>query len=243
MTVRDVIQDVVGDVIGDVTGGLVVPPILATALVWFDETTLVVSGSDVTGWTNKGTGGPTYDLTGFTSALILPQLNAVNGVDVVDFNVVPDRSWFVPAAGIEITQPYTVVVVSQQDTLPLAQHVIFDGIAAGNRAFIQSISTDNQIQAFSGNVLNAGINSSTLLASIKTFVANNVGNDRIKISDISDVSGNAGIGSWTYCTLGANLNTFNGTDGWVHAFIVFNSALITQEIVDIENYYKSKLGI
>ncbi len=220
------------------------PPVLDTALVWSDESTLLISGQDITGWNNKGTGGAAYDLIGETSGSVLPQLSSQNGISCLELSLIAntDRKWLRPASGLFIPQPFTIIVVANLDLVATTQRVLFDGFAGGTRSYLQSDDFFREFSFHGGIPINAGANSEDLLPHVFTCIGDGA-TSALHISDVFDgIDVDSGINGITYITVGSNFNTFTSWSGRIYEILVFDYSISNSDYLSIQSFMRDKWG-
>lgn len=244
-TGQQLIKPVIRRPIRKVIRGSSIPIELKTALVWLDETTLVISGSDVTDWENKGTGGATYDLIGQTNGATLPQVGVFNGLNIADLSLLPggNRKHFSPSAPTVIAQPFSIFIVAKLDVLPGAQATLIDSTAGTDRVYIDAQQSSTSFTFSAGNVFTSGAGTSDAQPHIFASRADGT-NGGFSVSSITDLTPfDTGLNELSYVTLGANLNKFQTWDGWIGEVIILPFAVDAIQFKSINDYLKPKWGI
>ncbi len=160
------------------------------ALVHFRENG-IVDGTPVTGWTNEGTGGASYDLTDVNGT---PLIDWINGLSCVYFF---GSESFEPAAAIDISDPVIFVVCRNEDTTVTAHQFVFDAVSESTkRAALFFQSTFDEMRIFSGSILTPQIDLRENGASLETNVYmcdfNGDSSTKIAIGTGESVTGDAG---------------------------------------------------
>jgi len=135
MIIEDVIQDVISDPIQDIiVAGY--PAILDTVLTWRDNTTIVTSGLNVVGSTNKGVGGAGFDLISAGGSLGTLTVGSINGLNTIFHNGASNMRLRTNAEVITLS-PYTGYFVFKSDAAMPALTIFYDsfGSAITNNRF------------------------------------------------------------------------------------------------------------
>jgi len=225
-------------------GAIPYPPILDSAIGWFDDSSLIISGPDVTGWANKGTGGAVYDYIGRTNGTQGPFLSVVNGVNVADLSLLPNtnRKYFTPAVGTLIAQPVTFIVVAKLNAFPGAQATLFDSIAGSPRVVVDAQTGTDTFTFSAGVGSSSGPSTWDLLPHVFVGEADGV-NGFFTVTDIVALGPiDVGLNTYTHGTLGANLNLFQTWDGWIGEVAFWNVPLSGADINAVIAYMRTKLG-
>jgi len=224
------------------------PPILDTTLVWLDETTLVTSGSDVIGWTNKGSGGALYDLDVIAGS---PQIGLINGLNSPSFALLDSLR---PTVDTLINRPLTIMALFQIDSISAGGtlNTLFDngpsGTSTPRMQFFHrkgSGTFENWNFVYPNGIATPVNSSDTIVHGLQAKEDPGSSGMRLNLSGEAIVT-NTGTGGdgFVYATLGNEyVNADRGFLGRLNSFYVWDFELSTQELSDMRVYIASRGGI
>ena len=215
----------------------------SSLIAWFDATdisTITKDGSNlVSVWADK-MGTSAYNLAQATSGDKPTWVDDDrNGRDVINFGA-PAGAYMQTDFGLTLAQPYTIVtawVFAANGT----ERVGYDSNDSSNRAIFIKNSTANSWR------IHAGADLSFTDATIPTNWGYSVGvfngaSSEIRINGSSAATGNAGSDSFTPMTVGTDRNAGTPWEQKIMHVLIYNKALSSGEIAELETWLDSEVN-
>lgn len=222
--------------------GTFVPTYISDLIAWFDasdESTITdAGGGAVSAWNDKsGNGNNLSQGTGANRPTY--NVRQLNGLETVDFDGTADFMTTAAYAGGDLTQPSTIFLVGKRD-VNTADNYYYDGITSTKR-HAHLVSAGNLYQTFAG----AGLTGSAVATTAEYLTTIFDGASTVSyLNGVSDITGVEGSQVMDGLTVGAAYaGGFGFLDGYVAEIIVYNKALTSDEISDVETYITDKWGL
>ena len=216
----------------------------SSLIAWFDATdisTITKDGSNlVSVWADK-MGTSAYNLAQATSGDKPTWVDDDrNGRDVINFGA-PAGAYMQTDFGLTLAQPYTIVTAWVFAANDSTERVGYDSNDSSNRAIFIKNSTASSWR------IHAGADLSFTDATIPTNWGYSVGvfngaSSEIRINGSSAATGNAGSDSFTPMTVGTDRNAGTPWEQKIMHVLIYNKALSSGEIAELETWLDSEVN-
>lgn len=208
------------------------------AIAWLKPDNIVHGGGLVTSWPNDSvaTGGAAYDMTlQLDSANV--KLGTANGNNVVQFDTI--AAALQSAAAQTIAQPITMFMQLKPDDSTTGSGQALMASRSGGSAFLNITGTGNvQLGAGSGTLTSSAVGD---VSQAVSYVLDSP-NSELAGSQFTTVTGDVGVNSYQYMTLGANNAGSSGFVGWVGEVIFWNKVLTQEEKNTVRGVLQGRWG-
>jgi hypothetical protein len=199
-----------------------------------DLTTLTLSGSNVTQWTDKSGSNVTLTASG------TPTRGTYNGLSVVQFNGSGGGGPYLQNAGFTNSGPYAIFYAMKFNGFANLEWQTLTDNASGLRPFV---GYDGTAQLRASLRFGGSPTTNPEIWSLQ-YSSNDVTVFNVNGTDVRGAStGYGGVGHTSGLRVGLAGNAGAGLNGWIGEIIIFSGTLSTIQIQRIESYLSTKWGI
>lgn len=215
-------------------------PLNYTPIAWYDSSDVSTITKDISNkvsqWNDKS--GFDYHLTQSVD-ISKPLYSVVNGIV---FDGVND--YLLKSFGVTINQPITIFTVFKYTSTPTNNgRVVYDGYVSNLRQLLYLNEAANELRFYNGGIQPGYSFSPPYSEIISTAVFNGSNSSLYENNNIKLLNKNLGNNGLNGIVVGAGFDFSAAMQGNIKEIIIYNSALTSDQITNINNYLNQKYNI